>query len=166
MSSLNRKWRAELLSGPQAPRVIGVSSGLAEANECNGDLATIIFLGLESRRMRSREWRLLVFVLAFSCMVPQRGVAGPLPAKYWLFCTPVEPPPGSNASPFLNFFPQSVSNLFPQSVSFLQLQLQTPMFRLNEINLKRIKTPPEFRVDESKTRKLIIDAPCYFPSVI
>src|SRR5437899_2827428 len=87
--------------------------------------------------MPSRKWRPLVFVLAFTCVVPHHCVAGPMPRRLCRVEPPLVPPP----NPF--------SNLFPRSVAFPQLP--TTMLPLGGVNLTHITAPPEFRAHESKT---------------
>src|SRR5215831_7444471 len=89
--------------------------------------------------MPSRTWRFLVFILAFTCLVPHRSVAGPLPRAFF-FCTSAEPP---------DLLPNPFSNLFPRSVV---TRLPTTMFELGRLNLLHINSPPEFRAHDSKTK--------------
>src|ERR1700683_2078684 len=84
--------------------------------------------------MPSRKWRLLVFVMAFTCVVPHRSVAGPV------FCTPVKPPIPR---------PDPLSYLFPRSVA--SPQMPTTGFHLGGVDLTHITPPPEFRAHDPKT---------------
>jgi len=99
-------------------------------DECNWDFSsvigpkTIILVVMSSRR------RLFAFALVCICAVSQRCFAGPLRP-----CTP-------EARRF------SLPNPFPRASSFPQPP--TPMFRLYEINLTQIPTPPEFRTHDTK----------------
>jgi hypothetical protein len=137
-------WQPRLPSG--ANQFAGLSCAHWSPTPFTAHFCNSYRLGLRCWRMPLRKWRLLVFVLAFTCIVPHRSVAGPVPMKYWLFCTEVEPPPVAH-NPF---------SLFPRSVAFPQLQHPTTMFRLDGINLTRITTPPQFRVHDPKAANAML----------
>src|ERR1700721_4601210 len=90
--------------------------------------------------MPCRRWPPLIFALVFIFVVSHSCFAGPM--RKPLFCTQDEPPlPFPTPLAFLtNPFPRPV----PLPVSPIT------MFRLDEINLTHVTTPPEFRVHDPK----------------
>src|ERR1700677_174041 len=86
--------------------------------------------------MPSRKWRLLVFVLAFTCVMPHRCVAGPI-SRFCVATRSSVPslPSVPQPNPFSNFLPRSVA--FPR--------LPTTLFQLGGVHLMHVTSPPEFR---------------------